>query len=55
MPKKRASAHEQTIRELTIGPRGLQIGESLDHFQGVLTGVPAYVGDERPTGRPRDR
>lgn len=54
MPKKRASAHEHTIRELTIGPAGLQIGGRLDDFQGVLTGVPIYVGDQGPTDRPRD-
>jgi circadian clock protein KaiC len=54
MPKKRASAHEQTIRELLIGPAGVQIGDRLDEFQGVLTGVPTYVGDERSAGRPRE-
>jgi circadian clock protein KaiC len=42
--KKRSGAHENTIREMTLGPDGLVIGEPLDGFQGVLTGVPSFVG-----------
>ena len=44
MIKKRGSDHEQTIREFRIGRGGLQLGEPLDAFQGVLTGVPRYLG-----------
>jgi circadian clock protein KaiC len=43
--KKRAGAHEHTIREARIGPGGLFVGEPLREFQGVLTGVPTYTGD----------
>ena len=44
--KKRRSAHEQTIREFTIGaPEGVQIGAPLKEFQGVLSGLPQFVGD----------
>jgi circadian clock protein KaiC len=42
--KKRAGPHEKTIREFTIGEHGLQFGEPLTGFQGVLRGVPNFVG-----------
>jgi circadian clock protein KaiC len=43
--KKRSGQHEDTIRELQISARGLHVGEPLDQFQGILTGVPTYVGE----------
>ena len=46
--KKRTGAHESTIREYRIDGRGLTIGDPLDGFQGVLRGVPAYVGEGQP-------
>lgn len=46
--KKRTSGHEDTIREFQIGPRGILLGEPLVHFQGVLRGTPAFVGDGVP-------
>ena len=46
--KKRTGAHEPTIREFQIGPDGLRVGEALTEFQGVLTGVPHYIGGIRP-------
>jgi KaiC len=46
--KKRTGAHEATIREFRIGNRGLTIGNPLDGFQGVLRGVPIYVGEGQP-------
>ena len=42
--KKRSGKHEPTIRELRVGERGIEIGEPLVEFHGVLTGVPTYVG-----------
>ncbi len=43
--KKRTGAHEQTIREYSLGePDGLRIGKPLSDFRGVLTGVPEFVG-----------
>lgn len=42
--KKRASPHEDSIREFRIGRDGLTIGEPLTQFQGVLRGIPVYVG-----------
>src|ERR1700736_6514292 len=46
--KKRTGAHESTIREYRIDSRGPTIGEPLDGFQGILRGVPIYVGEDRP-------
>jgi circadian clock protein KaiC len=46
--KKRTGAHESTIREYRIGSRGLTIGGPLHGFQGVLRGVPLYVGEDEP-------
>jgi circadian clock protein KaiC len=43
--KKRASAHEDTIREYRLGSTGFQLGEPLTEFQGVLRGVPTLMGN----------
>jgi circadian clock protein KaiC len=42
--KKRSGKHETTIREYNIGDNGLTLGEPLNGFQGVLRGVPNFVG-----------
>jgi circadian clock protein KaiC len=42
--KKRAGSHERTIREYEIDERGLTLGESLNQFQGILKGVPEFIG-----------
>jgi len=42
--KKRRGSHEATIREYRLSRGGLALGEPLEEFQGVLTGVPSYVG-----------
>jgi circadian clock protein KaiC len=42
--KKRSGPHEDTIRELSLGPRGIKVGAPLVSFSGVLTGVPRYLG-----------
>jgi circadian clock protein KaiC len=41
--KKRAGAHEDTIREYRITSTGLRVGAPLRSFQGVLRGVPMLV------------
>ena len=43
--KTRTARHERTIREFQIGSDGLQVGEPLRQFQGVLTGVPTFSGE----------
>ena len=55
--KKRTGVHENNIRELKLGPGRVQIGEPLKDFHGVLTGVPQYVGSQKPLLRddPRPR
>jgi circadian clock protein KaiC len=42
--KKRSGPHEDTIREFKIDGRGITLGQPLDQFQGVLQGVPTYLG-----------
>jgi len=42
--KKRAGKHEKNIREYRIDSRGLTVGAPLTGFQGVLRGVPSFVG-----------
>jgi circadian clock protein KaiC len=44
MVKSRTTRHEQTIREFRMGPAGLEVGQELTDFEGVLTGVTAYRG-----------
>ena len=44
MIKKRSGEHEKTIREFNINQQGLTLGEPLNGFQGVLRGVPNFVG-----------
>jgi len=42
--KKRTGFHEDTIREFQIGTDGIRLGPPLTEFQGVLRGVPVYMG-----------
>ena len=46
--KKRSGPHELTIREFQVTDRGIRVGEPLREFQGVLTGVPDYLGQRQP-------
>jgi circadian clock protein KaiC len=46
--KKRTGRHEETIREFRIGRFGLNVGAPLDSFQGILRGVPTFVGNTGP-------
>lgn len=42
--KKRSGYHEPYIREYKISSEGVQVGDPLRTFQGVLTGVPKLIG-----------
>lgn len=42
--KKRSGIHETTIREFQVTKTGIKVGEPLNEFQGVLTGVPTFFG-----------
>ncbi|HEY0824873.1 MAG TPA: ATPase domain-containing protein, partial [Ramlibacter sp.] len=44
MIKSRTTPHEQTIREFRMGPHGLELGQELTDFEGVLAGVTVYHG-----------
>jgi circadian clock protein KaiC len=42
--KKRTGRHERTIREMSFKDNRIQVGGPLEDFEGVLTGVPRFVG-----------
>ncbi|HAV36407.1 MAG TPA: circadian clock protein KaiC [Massilia sp.] len=42
--KSRTATHALTIHELQLGADGIRIGEPLEGFEGVLTGLPTYRG-----------
>jgi circadian clock protein KaiC len=44
--KKRAGSHEDTIREFFIGSMGMSLGRPVENFQGVLLGIPSFVGGD---------
>ncbi|MEP7208511.1 MAG: ATPase domain-containing protein [Casimicrobiaceae bacterium] len=46
--KRRGGRHERTIREFSLETGEIRIGEPLREFQGVLTGLPMYVGAREP-------
>jgi circadian clock protein KaiC len=46
--KNRAGSHEDTIREMRISQGGIVLGYPLQEFQGVLRGVPVYLGGREP-------
>lgn len=52
--KKRTGTHEDTIREFRIDSHGITLGSPLVEFQGVLRGVPTYVGASSPLMRGDD-
>lgn len=45
--KRRCGAHEDLIREFSIGAPGIVVGPALHHLRGVLTGQPESVPDAR--------
>lgn len=42
--KKRTGVHEESLRELRIGPGGIVVGPVLADFSGIFTGIPRYMG-----------
>jgi circadian clock protein KaiC len=48
--KRRAGRHEDTIREVQVTDHGLEVGEPLTTFHGVLTGVPTIIPAQGKTG-----
>ena len=45
--KKRSGMHETAIREFKMDDKGISIGEPLEKFRGILTGIPTYERDGR--------
>ena len=43
--KKRASWHEDTIRELRVTGNGIELGQPLRGYRGILTGIPQAEPD----------
>lgn len=43
--KSRANAHERSIRQFRLSAKGVEVGEALRDFEGVLSGLPSYRGD----------
>jgi circadian clock protein KaiC len=48
--KKRTGEHEDTIREFQVSSDGIVVGPVLQNFQGVLRGVPTFVGTNDSSG-----
>ncbi|MES2962611.1 MAG: ATPase domain-containing protein [Bdellovibrionota bacterium] len=44
--KRRTGSHEDSLREMRIGPGGVLVGKVLDEFSGVFSGIPKYLGEE---------
>jgi circadian clock protein KaiC len=55
MVKSRTNQHEQTIREFRMGAKGLEVGQELTDFEGVIAGVTAYRGELPLLGDRRER
>lgn len=43
--KKRSGRHENAVREYCLGATGIRVGPPLRQFNGILAGVPRYVGE----------
>jgi len=44
--KHRGGEHERTLRELSLSSSGIQVGEPLRQFHGILTGTPRFLGTD---------
>jgi len=42
--KKRTGSHEDTIREFRLTSSGIEVGDALSDFEGILTGSPQFTG-----------
>jgi len=41
--KKRTGAHERVLCELSMSDHGIEVGDALEQYHGVLTGVPSHT------------
>jgi circadian clock protein KaiC len=51
--KTRGRAHKRDLRSYEITGRGVVVGDVMRGYEGIITGVPRFTGDERHT-RPDD-
>lgn len=42
--KSRTSDHALTMHEVRLSSEGILIGDALEGFEGILTGLPTYRG-----------
>jgi circadian clock protein KaiC len=42
--KSRTNMHERSIRQFRLSDKGLEVGDVLSDFKGVLSGLPSYAG-----------
>jgi circadian clock protein KaiC len=47
--KQRVGQHERALRELCMSNQGVEVGEQLNEFRGILTGVPEYSNQKNFT------
>jgi len=52
--KKRSGVHENAIRDFKMSGDGIAVGEALNKFHGVLSGIPSLEGINRPLERDKD-
>jgi circadian clock protein KaiC len=51
--KKRSGPHEKTIREFKLeAGTGIRLGEPIKEFQGVLAGIPQFIGRRKQMMKP---
>jgi circadian clock protein KaiC len=45
--KKRSGNHERAIRDFSLSPVGIEVGQPLRHFRGILSGIPMTISNDR--------
>lgn len=46
--KRRTGRHETTVRELRVSREGIEVGDVLREFQGLLSARLTYMGAQAP-------
>ncbi|MDF3066569.1 MAG: kaiC 1 [Polyangiaceae bacterium] len=50
--KKRSGPHENTIRSISFGSKGIQVGEALINLHGILSGIPRQLTQQEGLREP---
>jgi circadian clock protein KaiC len=49
--KSRTNDHQRTMHEFRLSTQhGIQVGDALENFEGILTGLPTYRGTTKMIG-----